>query len=335
MARQQAHNRRAGRGGGGSSWISYSDIMAALVMVFVLFLVYSLYNFGGQIKTQRDELARQQSIVIAQQGEVDQLRIELDDKEKELSAATIILIGKQEELDEAKFTLAAREADINRLQIDLANLQGQLLERESIIASQEQALREQSKKLNTMVGVRSEIVQELSGALSRNRLGASIDAGGNITLESSVFFEVNSYEIRADGKAMLNQFLPVYLGVLMRPEYSDYLGEIIIEGHTDSSGDYLKNLRLSQNRALAVAEYCLSIVSGTEKAQLQKLLTAKGKANSDPVYYEGTRIENPDASRRVVFKFSLKDAEMVQEMNTILMQTYGPNALQIDDPSLP
>ncbi|MBR4711045.1 MAG: OmpA family protein [Clostridia bacterium] len=335
MARQQAHNRRAGRGGGGSSWISYSDIMAALVMVFVLFLVYSLYNYGSQIQTQKDELERQQSIVIVKQAENDQLRLSLDAKEKELSAQTIILIGKQEELDNAKATLAAKEADITRLQIDLATLNGQLLEREAVIASQERALREQSEKLNTMVGVRSEIVQELSGALSRNHLSATIDAGGNITLESSVFFEVNSYEIRADGKAMLNQFLPVYLEVLMRPEYRDFLGEIIIEGHTDSSGDYLKNLRLSQNRALAVAEYCLNTVSPVYRQNLQKLLTAKGRANSDPVYYEGTQIENPNASRRVVFKFSLKDAEMVQQMNTILQQTYGPGAMQINDPTLP
>ena len=46
MARQHVHNRRAGRGNSGSSWISYSDIMAALVLVFVLFLVYNLYQYN-------------------------------------------------------------------------------------------------------------------------------------------------------------------------------------------------------------------------------------------------------------------------------------------------
>ena len=35
---------------------------------------------------------------------------------------------------------------------------------------------------------------------------------------------------------MLQQFLPVYLDVLLREEYADYLGEVIIEGHTDSDG---------------------------------------------------------------------------------------------------
>ncbi len=46
MARQRIHNRRAARGssGGGASWISYSDMMAALLLIFVLILAYSLYQ---------------------------------------------------------------------------------------------------------------------------------------------------------------------------------------------------------------------------------------------------------------------------------------------------
>ena len=85
MARQHVHNRRAGRGSGGSSWISYSDIMAALVMVFVLFLVYSLYHYGEAIRIQtnlledqRKELAERQQIVIIQQGKLDSQSAEND-----------------------------------------------------------------------------------------------------------------------------------------------------------------------------------------------------------------------------------------------------------------
>ena len=47
MARQRIHNRRAGRGssGTGASWISYSDMMAALLLIFVLILTYSLWQY--------------------------------------------------------------------------------------------------------------------------------------------------------------------------------------------------------------------------------------------------------------------------------------------------
>ena len=38
-----------------------------------------------------------------------------------------------------------------------------------------------------------------------------------------------------------------------------YLGEIIIDGYTDTDGDYSYNLELSQKRSLAVAQYLLDI----------------------------------------------------------------------------
>ena len=48
-------------------------------------------------------------------------------------------------------------------------------------------------------------------------------------------------------------------------------------------------------------------------------MTATGRSESDPVYVNG--VENKDASRRVEFKFSLKDSEMIEEMNKILSET--------------
>ena len=52
---------------------------------------------------------------------------------------------------------------------------------------------------------------------------------------------------------------------------------------------------------------------------LQEMLTAKGRSFSDLIYTDKARnIVDRDASRRVEFKFRLKDAEMIQEMNKIL-----------------
>ena len=117
------------------------------------------------------------------------------------------------------------------------------------------------------------------------------------------------------------QFIPVYLGVLLSPEHSDYLGEIIIEGHTDTSGDYLMNLELSQERALSVATYCLQMpqLSKDQLTLLRSILTAKGRSYSDPIYGEDGKIDM-DASRRVEFKFRLKDSEMIDEMRDILKE---------------
>ena len=220
--------------------------------------------------------------------------------------------GKMDELEEAKATLASKETELNSLQLQLS--------------AQKELFDAQTQRLEEMVGVRSSIVKELSSILARRNIAAQVDQNtGDITLDSKVFFQTNSSDIREDGKLLLDQFVPLYLSVLLQDQYIDYIGEIIIEGHTDSSGTYLKNLQLSQNRALRVAEYCLSMssLSSRQRQLLQKILTAKGRSSNDLVYYaDGT--ENMEASRRVEFKFALKDAEMISEMNTILNMTDNP-----------
>ena len=51
---------------------------------------------------------------------------------------------------------------------------------------------------------------------------------------------------------------------------------------------------------------------------LQKILTVNGRSYADPVYKaDGTTVDM-DASRRVVFKFRMKDSEMINQMSTIL-----------------
>ena len=330
MARQHVHNRRAGRGNGGASWISYSDIMAALVLMFVLFLVYNLYHYNQLLTIKSRELELQKSLVMSQQNQLEeqagilivqqanldaaqtalaQAQLDLQARENELEQQTIILIGKMNELDEAKATLASRETELNTLQLQLS--------------AQQELFEAQTRRLEEMVGVRSSIVRELSLVLSRSHIAAQVDPNtGDITLDSKVFFQTNSSVIRDDGKAILDQFVPVYLSVLLQDQYLDYIGEIIIEGHTDSSGSYLKNLQLSQARALSVAEYCLTMqgLTSYQRNMLQKIMTAKGRSSNDLVYYaDGT--ENMEASRRVEFKFNLKDAEMINEMNAILTMT--------------
>ncbi len=362
MARQRVHNRRAGSGTGnaGSSWISYSDMMAALVLVFVLFLTYNLYQYNTILQQKTDELEEQK-------GKLDVLQIQLDEQEKkldeqegiliikqaeldksneelqlaqgelkksqdelkaaqdELNRNIIILIGQQQELEDARAKLAARETELSNLKLELDTKETALRASQDLLEAQKKAFADQTARISSMVGVRGEIIEELSAALRQNNIRASVDASGNIVLESTVFFESGKSDIKAQGKALLNQFVPVYLNVLLKPEYRDFLDEIIIEGHTDSTGTFVNNMTLSSKRALTVLEYCLTIPGLTYDQQqlLQSKLSALGRSSSELIYNpDGT--ENKDASRRVEFKFRLKDSEMVEEMRQILETTTLP-----------
>jgi len=369
MARRRHIRRSSGKADGGSAWISYSDMMAALLLLFVLILCYSLYQYFTMLETKTAELDEQSALLSAQQVTLDAQQLTLDqqqitlnqqqatlDEQKdqlskqqsELSAQQLALLAKESELTSAltqldeqkslladqsltleeqqKIILAAqealsqKEAELTAANIELEGKQQALANATILLGEQQEAMNLQQKKLDDLVGVRTQIVRELTNALNKANLKASVDANtGDIVLESAVFFDHGKSVIKQEGQEFLDRFIPVYLGVLLQPEYEAYLGEIIIEGHTDTSGTYLGNLELSQKRALTVAEFCLEMpaLSTGKVEKLRDILTAKGRSSSDPIYYaDGT--ENMDASRRVEFKFRMKDSEMIDEIREML-----------------
>lgn len=329
MKRRMRSGRGPGNGDSGAHWISYSDMMASLLLVFVLAVVYSVYQYYNMLDIKTQQLNDQQI-------QLEKATLTLVQREEELEAANATLVGKQEELASIQIQLDEQENDLKAAQSALktkedeqAQLQLQLAEQadklgamQTVLESQKAEMLTQQQQIDNLIGVRSQIIQDLSQALTAASLRATVDsATGDIVLDSAVFFETNSYAIKDSGRELLSRFLPVYLSVLTRPEYLDYVGEIIIEGHTDTAGSYITNLKLSQNRALSVAEYCLQLpsLSDDQAALLQELLTAKGRSFSDPVYRADGSVDM-DASRRVEFKFRMKDSEMIEEMNRILSQ---------------
>lgn len=355
MARRRVVRRSGSKADGGSSWISYSDMMAALLLVFVLILCYSMYQYFSMLETKTAELDEQSAMLSAQQQTLNQQQLTLDEQtsklqkqQDELASQQLALLAKESELSSAltqldeqksllndqsltleeqqrlilaaQAALSQKESELNAANVELESKQQALSEATILLGEQQTAMNTQQQKLDALVGVRTQIVRELTSALKKADLNASVDPNtGDIMLESAVFFDFGKNVVKEDGKEFLDRFIPVYLGVLLQPEYVEYLGEIIIEGHTDPKGTYLTNLALSQERALNVATYCLQMPELTEE-QLQKLreiLTAKGRSYSDPVYNENGTV-NEEASRRVEFKFRMKDSEMVDEIRKIL-----------------
>ena len=193
---------------------------------------------------------------------------------------------------------------------------------QSKIEEQAALLAAQQAQIDKLVGLRSQIIEDLRDNLSNVGQRVTVDRKtGAVTFESSVLFDTGKNEIKDAGKAALNSCIPVYIHTLLSDEYRDYVGEIIVEGHTDTTGQYLNNLALSQQRALAVATYCLSDemtgLSDADKETFKSILTANGRADADPIYNTDGTV-NMDASRRVVIKFRMKDSDMIDQMSAIL-----------------
>jgi len=336
MAPRRKISRGPRSGDNGAHWISYSDMMASLLLVFVLAVVYSVYQYytmlelkTQQLNEQKAELDRATITLALREDELEAANVTLMGKQQELAALQIQLQDQQEDLYAAQTALKTKEDEQTRLQLQLLAQQSQMKSQQNTLNllsaqldQQKLEMQLQQQKMEALLGVRTEIIAALSQELSRANLKAAVDpATGDIVLDSAIFFASSKYDIKPEGKELLSRFVPVYLGVLLRPEYADYVGEIIIEGHTDTAGSYMVNLELSQNRALSVAEYCLNMntLSYSQQLLFQNLMTAKGRSYSDPIYNPDGTV-NMDQSRRVEFKFRLKDTEMIQEINRILSQ---------------
>ena len=289
-------------------WLSYSDMMAGLLLTFVLVIALTVLHANIQFDMKQQELL----------GKEKELFIQADALEKEQALAKeqqAKISVQQSQLDEQAERLTLQKAKLDE-QEELLTRQSDLLEELKDIMESQQA------KLDRIIGVRSELIEALKEEFDDSALQISVDEkSGAITMDSSILFEYNKDELKDSGAAFLSEFLPRYTKILMDPKYREYVSEIVIEGHTDTVGDYLFNLDLSQKRAYSVAQYCMagenSVLTESERKALQEVLTSSGKSYSNPVLNPDGTVDM-EASRRVEILFRLKDEEMIREMIDIL-----------------
>ena len=353
-------------------WRSYSDMMSGLLLLFVLIMAVCLMqaqkNYNDRLAEQasrlrtQDELDRTQQELSQRESEVEAQSMTLTDLQTALETQAKALSTKESELDEAQLTLSDAQQTLAEQQKQLEDQQALLSEQQNmltdqqtrltqqeselelrdaaLISSQEkldeqtQLMNEQQKKIDQIIGVKADLIEALNQEFSENQINVNIDEQtGAIVLDSNVLFALREWELTEEGEEVLYQILPVYCQVLLSDEYKDYVAEIIIDGYTDSQGDYLSNLTLSQNRAFAVASYLLmiseSLMSEDSQQALQEKLTANGRSESNLIYDENG-YENSDASRRVEVKFRLKDDEMIQELSDILAATAQGESVQAE-----
>ncbi len=129
--------------------------------------------------------------------------------------------------------------------------------------------------------------------------------------EKVLDFQFDKTDIPSRGIEFLNVFMPRFSKIIYSPDFRHEISSVVVEGHTDSHGDDLYNLKLSQGRALEVVKQCLNILSNEEDRKLYflKLLSATGRGERDPYY------EDDAKNRIVVFKIRVRSfEEMVKKL---------------------
>lgn len=302
------HKKRKSEDGSFNIWRSYSDMMCGVLLLFVLIMCVTLFqaqkSYDESIKEQQEKNEMQANYIAeitAQQNTLDDQDAKLKTQDEKLSALAQQLAEQAQKLKEQEAALAQQQVDLD--------------EKTQLISTQQ-------AKIDNIIGVKAEVVESLQQEFAKNNLNVNIDSQtGALTLDASVLFAYDDAELTEEGKTALRSVLPIYCKVLLEDSYKSYLAEIIIDGYTDTDGDYAYNLELSQRRSLAVAQYLLEIqgefLTSDQTIDLQDYLTVNGHSMANPILDVDGNVDK-DASRRVEVKFRLKDDEMIDELSSIM-----------------
>lgn len=112
-----------------------------------------------------------------------------------------------------------------------------------------------------------------------------------ISVSAAVLFGFDSAELSDDGKAIINERIQKYQG------HTQKTADVKVVGYTDSSGPEAYNLKLSQRRADAVAEY-LDKHTRVPDDEIESV----GRGEENPIADNSTR-EGRALNRRVVIHY--------------------------------
>jgi len=208
---------------------------------------------------------------------------------------------------------------------------------------------EREKKIKEIAKIQNQIknflrIRKTIKDSLKNRIveGVEIDSvTGDLVFKENILFDLGQHKLKRDGKRLLKKIMPIYFNTLFDSSITqNQIDRIMIIGHAsmekDIEGPYLRNLDLSQKRALSVSNFLIK----NEKARFEKMkkyLVALGRSYSDAT----GRIEFSPPSltireqrnwvrskrkldRKVVIKYRLKYEEMLdnvsKEIKSILEQ---------------
>lgn len=172
---------------------------------------------------------------------------------------------------------------------------------------------------------KSDLSRALQKEFAQNLKQWNAEMLGDMTIrfkDPYVLFDTGSATLKPSFKEILNDFIPRYIKIITSEKYKDSIKEIRIEGHTskkwtrntDELTAYIKNMRLSQERAQSALEYTLSLSSiNGNQIWIREHLIANGFSSSKPIRKIDGTIDD-DASQRVEFRIVTNADEKMQSI---------------------
>ena len=177
--RNRRRNREAFREH--SYWQSYSDMLAALLLIFILMIAITLAIYRQ--KTNDLEQTRL---------ELDSAQSELDATIKDLELSNEELASSLAELQQAYEQAALTQEELNRAYLEIENA------REELTVTK--------KELQDIVGIRTDIIGALQSAFSNSAMKVDVQTA-SITFSSDLLFRYNCASLTTDSRETLKNII--------------------------------------------------------------------------------------------------------------------------------
>lgn len=301
-----------------------------------------LNNKSNKLKLSNEQIEKITKILKDKENNIVLLEEQMEVSKKEIAKYIADIALNKQELSKLKQLLLdyeLKQKDLNstiqtandkisqqKNMLSLKDEELAILEKKLITQSKEhQKLVEEfditKVKIKNLTGVRIKVITAL-----KSKLGDSIDIdpkSGNMRFSSNILFQRGQYSLKEESKKELSSILRRYIHTLLLDEnIRKHIESITIEGYTDSDGNYMMNLELSQKRALEVMKFLYSLDFKDYKL-LEKYISASGRSYSNLVYTNGK--ENKEASRRIEIKFHIKNEKAIKEIENYLSKNRQKN----------
>ena len=166
---------------------------------------------------------------------------------------------------------------------------------------------------------KDELQGELTPLLTAKDLALKQDPDDPLSLQVTVGenvlrFPVGGSALTPAGGGFIENFFAGFAAKVCDPKIRDKIDSIVIEGHTDQSGEKTpdgvrRNIELGQRRSYSVLERALKGAESQPAVYecLLKLASASGRGSRSPVLVNGAY--DPDKSRRVEIRIRVRSAE--------------------------
>ena len=185
------HKKRRPEDHGFNIWRSYSDMMAGVLLLFVLIMCVTLFqaqkSYNDSLKERDEKIALQekyteellekQSALDKQAGTLksqdEQIKSkdeQIKSQDKELTSLAEKLEEQQKTLEEQQKKLTEQEKKLDSQKKKLAKQQDTLEEQQSALDEKTELLNTQQEKIDKIIGVKAEVVEALQKEFAKKNL---------------------------------------------------------------------------------------------------------------------------------------------------------------------